>query len=129
MNPTDSHAPISVYDHSLRELVNVATKLAGRARRARLDWQLRQLRAAGHTLHAARDLLDQIGVEYIDAARAYIAAGTQLLQDLEAEIDRHEITRGASERVTAHDVIAWFEHHGIQFTAAQSFRIERLLNA
>lgn len=129
MNPTDSHAPLSVYDGQLRELIEEATQLAGRARRARLDWILRQLRAAGHTLHAARDLLDQIGAEYIDAARAYISAGAKMLQDLTAQIDRAEIIPDDSKPVTADDVLSWCEHVGLDLLPWQIRFLERRLSA
>lgn len=112
------------HDNRLRELVDLATLLTGRARRARLDALMRRARSVGFTLHAARDVLDSIGSEYIDAARAYISAGAKILHDLADQIDRAEITGDHSDRLTGLDVLAWCEGHCIPLSRFQQRLIE-----
>lgn len=77
--------------HRLIELVDLATLLTAQARRDRLGAIMRQARSIGYTLHAARDLLDQIGEDYAAAASAYVAAGERMLHELNDQLQRHRI--------------------------------------
>lgn len=83
------------HDNRLRELVNRAAMLTGRARRARLDPLMHRSRSIGLTLHAARDILDQEGPDFIDAASAFISSAERMLTDLD-----HEITHAGQTRLS-----------------------------
>lgn len=116
-------------DHALNRLKAECSALVTRARRARLDQRVKEARANCYAIDAARLILGELGDDYLPTARTVIEAARVILVQIDADVTAAEIERMASERTTAHDVIAWFEHHDIAFTAAQSFRIERLLNA
>lgn len=120
-------------DHALNRLKAETSQIVTRARRARLDATMRKARANWYAIDAARLILRELGDEYVETAKTVIESARIVLLQLDVDVTeaegRAEVERIASERTTAYDVIAWFEHHGIQFTAAQSFRIERLLNA
>jgi len=114
-------------DDRLRELVDLSSLITTRARRERLDSIMRRARSIGYTLHAARDMLDQIGSEYADAARAYVAAGERMLHDLNDEMDRAEIVGDHAYRLDPVAVVAWMEYVGLVITPWQRSHLDRLV--
>lgn len=67
----------------------------------------------------------------MDAAEAFVAAGSVALGGIVAQLDRLDlgIDRIAAERVDAADVIAWIEWNGIHLYPWQRRAVEQLLPA
>lgn len=114
----------------LTELVEQARRVTARARRARQIQLMHAGRAIGLQLDAARTELIR-HAEQLDAAEAFVRAGSLQLQQIGAQLDRLDlgIDRIAAERVDAADVIAWLEWHAIHLLPYQRRAIERHLAA
>lgn len=113
--------------NQLSDLVTEARRVTGRARRARQTALMHQARSIGVQLDAARTHLIRHPDDAIDAAVAFVQAGTRQLQGITAQLDRLDlgIDRLAAERVDADDVIAWLEWHAIHLYPYQRRAIER----
>ncbi|QFG10666.1 hypothetical protein PBI_NABY_24 [Microbacterium phage Naby] len=115
----------------LTELVAETREIAARCRRARQLDLLNHAREIGSQLDAARNQLITIGLDALQPAAAFAAAGTIQLGGIVAQLDRIDlgVDRIAAERVDAADVIAWLEWHGVHLYPYQRRAIERHLAA
>ncbi|AXC36013.1 hypothetical protein SEA_LOCA_23 [Microbacterium phage Loca] len=128
---TNPSAETTAAANRLSELTEHARAAATRARRARQTRLLNAARSLGAQLDAARTQLIVTGPQAVDAAEAFVAAGSVALGGIVAQLDRLDlgIDRIAAERVDAADVLAWIEWHGIHLYPYQRRAIEQLLPA
>lgn len=122
-----SSTPLTETANQLTELVARARALSRRARRERRMAELFQCRAIADQLDAARVQLIAAGPRGLDAAAAFVGAGSaQLARILEVlDVEDPSIDRSALDRVSARDVVAWLDVQGIRLSSRQRQAIEQ----